>query len=240
MAAHGFATSRAVEDELGITDWSPVAEHGERVVRFDRRGHGASSGGPSPADYEWPALAEDLLALVDEISPGAPVDGLGQSTGAGTLLWAASVAPHRFRRLVLVTPPASREDRSPQRDLYLAGAALLEQRGTEALLRAASLLPQAPILTAGGWPPLTTPDVPHELIPAVLRGAAASDLPDDLLLGALAHEALILAWEADENYPLASTRRLAQLLPNAHLEIADTPDTIRGWGARVAEFLTAP
>ncbi len=229
-----------VEDELGVFDWSPVSDTGERVVRFDRRGHGASTGRPVSEDYEWAALAQDFLAVAEMVSPNAPVDGLGQSTGCGTMLWAACKAPYRFRRLVLVVPPTSGEDRSRQRDLYLTGAALIEQRGIEALRRAEAMLPQALILTAGGWPRLTAPAVSDELLPAVLRGAAASDLPDDEMLSALKQEALILAWEADENYPLASARRLAQLLPNARLEIAEAPDTIRHWGTRVAEFLTSP
>jgi 3-oxoadipate enol-lactonase len=240
VAAHGLAASRAFEDALGIFDWSPVARAGERVVRFDRRGHGASTGRPVEEDYRWPVLADDFLAVVEDVSPARPVDGLGESTGCGTLLWAAAKAPTRFRRLVLVIPPAVREARSPQREFYLAGADLLEQRGIEAWRRAAAIFPQPPILAAGGWPRNAPSAVAEELLPAVFRGAAASDLPADEALAALTQESLILAWETDENHPVASARRLLDLVPNARLDVAETPEDIRGWGARIAEFLTSP
>jgi pimeloyl-ACP methyl ester carboxylesterase len=240
VAAHGLTTSRAYEDGVGIFDWSPVARAGERVVRFDRRGHGASTGRAVPEDYRWPALADDFVAVVDEVSPARPADGLGESTGCGTLLWAATKAPERFRRLVLVIPPAVREARSSQGDLYLAAAALVEQRGRAAWTRAASALAQPPILVEGGWRRDTVPAVSEQLLPSVLRGAASTDLPDDAALAALRQQALILAWTTDENHPVRSAERLAAVLPNAQVEVAETPEAIRGWGTRIAEFLTAP
>jgi proline iminopeptidase len=74
-----------------------------RVVGFDLRGHGASSKPPDPAAYAWEHFATDCLAVLDRLDCG-PVDAIGHSCGAATLVLAASRAPDPFGRLVLVEP----------------------------------------------------------------------------------------------------------------------------------------
>jgi 3-oxoadipate enol-lactonase len=237
VVAHSLATSREWEDEVGIMDWSPVAAGGSRLVRFDTRGHGASTGTGDEAAYRWPRLAEDFLAIADATSPDRPVDGLGSSTGCGVLLWAAVQAPHRFRRLVLVVPPTRGEARVEQAELYRATAQLIELRGLGSWQRVMQVSPPAPILQTGGWTRASGIAVRDHLLPAVFRGAADSVLPDDDQLRAITHPTLVLAWETDPSHPVETAEYLAERLPNSTLRVASNPEQIRGWGEQVADFV---
>lgn len=237
VAAHGLTSSRANEDAVGIFDWSPVIASGRTVTRYDARGHGASTGRAERDDWHWPDLAADLLAVTDAVSPDQPVDGLGVSMGTGTLLWAAVLHPERFHRLVLVIPPTAWNTRAVQGELYEQSAAFIEERGMAAWIKGVAALPRHPILEAGGWPTGPDADVAAELLPTVFRGAAGTDLPGDEEIAALKLEVLLLPWAEDPAHPLSTAERLAELLPNARLEVATTPDDIRGWGPRIAAFL---
>lgn len=238
VVAHGLTASRAGDDAGGVFDWTALAE-GHRLVRYDARGHGASTGAPDPASYAWPALADDLLALLDAVSPDAPVDAVGASMGTATILWAATRRPDRFRRLVLTIPPTAWATRAAQADGYEQGARAIERLGLAPWVRAGAAQPQTPVLAAGGFPRGGDPAVPEDLLPSALRGAALSDLPDPGALAALPHPTLVLPWTTDPGHPVSTAERLAALLPAATLEVADTPDAIRGWGRRAAEFLAA-
>jgi len=237
VVTHALATSRAWEDAAGILDWSAVGRAGSRLVRYDTRGHGASTGDGETGHYTWPFLAEDLLAVADAVSPGRPVDGLGESTGCGTLLWAVLTAPERFRRLALVIPPTRGPARAEQAELYTAAAEMVEVLGIDSWRRMIDAAVPVPILEEGGWARTTGSGVRDELLPAVLRGAAASTFPDDEALGRIRQPTLILAWDTDPSHPLETAEHLAGVLPNSTLETAATPDVIRSWGAHVAEFL---
>jgi 3-oxoadipate enol-lactonase len=238
VVTHSFLGSRQLEDTVGIFDWGPVQRGGQPLIRFDARGHGASSGEAVEEQYRWPALAEDLLAVVDAAAPDAPViDALGESTGCGTVLWAVAQAPERFRRLVFVIPPTIREIRAEQADIYRASAQLIELRGAEAWTRMIETFPQVPLLSAGGWERARKVPVEIDLLPTVLRGAAESDLPPDEVLAGIRQETLILGWATDPSHPIASAEHLAGLLPNATVEIAEEPESVRDWGERVAAFL---
>lgn len=237
VTAHGLTSSRANEDATGVFDWSPVVASGRTVARFDARGHGASTGRAQPEDWHWPDLAADLLAITDAVSPDQPVDGLGVSMGSGTLLWAAVTHPQRFHRLVLVIPPTAWSTRAAQAELYEQNAAFIEERGKDAWIRGMAALPPHPILEAGGWARGPDADVAEELLPTVFRGAAGTDLPGEDELAALKQEVLLLPWAEDPGHPVSTAERLAELLPNARLEVATTPEDIRGWGPRIAAFL---
>jgi 3-oxoadipate enol-lactonase len=240
VAAHSLATSRAWEDEAALFDWDAVAESGRRLVRFDTRGHGHSTGSPDDDQYTWPALARDYLAIADATSPERAIDGIGQSTGCGVLLWAAVTRPERFRRLVLVIPPTRGPAREAQAQLYLAASEMIELRGISSWQRVVSVTAPAPILAAGGWPRPKWIAVQDGLVPSVLRGAARSILPDDAQLRSIGHPTLILTWGDDPSHPVASAEYLADRIPDSTLEVASVPDEVRGWGGRVASFLGTP
>ena len=75
------------------------------------------------------------------------------------------------------------------------------------------------------------------MLPTILRGAAASDLPPAEAIAALDVPALILAWDTDAGHPVSTAERLAALLPRAELHVAREPEEVSTWPARVAAFV---
>jgi pimeloyl-ACP methyl ester carboxylesterase len=85
---------------------------GHRVVAYDARGHGSSSGAPDPSAYAYDDLGQDLVAVLDSLGVKRAVLA-GASMGAHTALWLALRAPERVGGLVVITPgydPARLED----------------------------------------------------------------------------------------------------------------------------------
>jgi len=114
LLVHGFSTSS--ERTWGETGWLDLlADEGRTVIAPDLLGHGTA---PQPTD---PAAYDQLEERVLDVLPPEPVDAVGFSLGARTVLVLASRHPQRFRRLVvagvganLFPPPESDSDgRSP-------------------------------------------------------------------------------------------------------------------------------
>lgn len=237
LDAHGLSASRRNARAMGL-DFGEVATRGRRLVSYDARGHGRSSGTSDPDDYTWSSLASDLLALADHVSPEAAVSAIGSSMGTATILHAALRRPERFDRLVLTAPPTAWDTRAPQGDLYRRMADLVEAHGVDALAGAMAQAPLPPVFEGlEGFP--APPDIDDALLPTVFRGAAGSDLPPSASLAAITAPTLILAWTDDPGHPMVSAERLAATLPNAVLEVASTRADLLSWGHRAADFLTA-
>ncbi|ANS79967.1 Beta-ketoadipate enol-lactone hydrolase [Serinicoccus hydrothermalis] len=229
---HGLTSSRDRDAHLGLD--LARALRGHRVLRYDARGHGGSSGTPRPEHYHWSRLAEDLLALLDEVAPGEQVHGIGPSMGAGTLLHAALADLDRFATLCLVVPPTAWSTRPAQRERYLADAALIEAEGVGAFVHQASTAPGPPALADA---PATEPTVAEELLPTILRGAAATDLPDPEQVGRIPVPTLVLAWEDDPSHPVSTAVALGELLPVSRVVVAQTPYGLMAWPGLVAEHV---
>jgi pimeloyl-ACP methyl ester carboxylesterase len=94
VLVHGFASS-------GVRTWGEsgwldlLGDAGRQVVAIDLLGHGAAD---KPHDPQAYAQLEEL-ALAE--FPEGPVDAIGFSLGARTLLVLAAAHPERFHRLVL-------------------------------------------------------------------------------------------------------------------------------------------
>jgi 3-oxoadipate enol-lactonase len=232
---HGLTSSRASEDQLPLLRWDTIIGAARQVVRYDAAGHGETGGPPDPSCYEWPQLASDLFGLLDELGLER-VDAGGASMGCATTLHAAVRAPERFDRLVLVIPPTAWATRAAQGDVYRAGADLAEQKGKDAWLAAAEDAPRLALFADLPAMPARA-DIPEDLLPSVLRGAAASDLPSADSISRLGHRALILAWAGDPGHPESTAARLDELLPNGELRVARTLPELFTWSAAIAEFL---
>ena len=244
---HGLTSSRAHEDDLGLFDWSGLAAVA-RLVRYDARGHGESTGTPDSAGYRWDALAGDMLAVADAVGADRFVAG-GASMGCATALHATVTAPDRVEGLVLVIPPTAWATRRAQASLYEGGAMVVETEGLATLLDLLDARPQ-PALFAEELPEVAAVTRRHAerldpaLLPSVLRGAAASDLPEPDELAAIRAPALILAWDGDAGHPVSTATRLAEVLPRAALHVASTVAELRRWPelvrAHVDSVLTGP
>ena len=73
-----------------------------RVVAFDFRGHGDSSGSPD-LDYGWERMAEDVAAVVEHLD-ASTIHGFGHSMGGAALLLAERNAPTTFSSMYLFEP----------------------------------------------------------------------------------------------------------------------------------------
>lgn len=234
--SHGFASNRAQDERSGMFDWERLASR-YRIVRLDARGHGESDGTSEPVGYQWENLALDLLALADALAVARFVAG-GVSMGAAVALHAATLAPERVVALVLVLPPTAYETRKAQADDYLTGAALVERDGINRYVEHVNAQPVPAILREFATGYSFVPAVPRRFFPAVLRGAAASDLPDPDAVRAFDAPVLILAWDTDPGHPLTTAARLVELLPNAELHVARRLDDVAAWTGLVDAFLT--
>jgi len=94
VLVHGWGGSFAATwQRSGFTEL--LADAGREVIGVDLLGHGTA---PKPHD---PEAYGDLSARIVEALPDRPVDAIGFSLGAHTLLRTAIADPRRFRRLVL-------------------------------------------------------------------------------------------------------------------------------------------
>lgn len=237
---HGVTSSRRREDELGgLFGWSGLADAGRAtVVRYDARGHGRSGATTEADDYRWPSLALDQWALVDALRLERPVLG-GASLGAATALHAALLRPGDVAGLLLVIPPTAWETRRAQAELYRAGADLVQSSGATAFIEAAAAAPVPAPFRDLPEAPRPVPDVADDVLPIVLRGAAASDLPEPHLLRSLDVPATVLAWAGDAGHPVSTAEVLADVLPRATLEVAEDLATVLAWPEKVAALLAA-
>jgi len=221
---HGLTSSRARDRLLHLDLGRGLS--GTRLLRYDARGHGRSTGRPVPEDYRWSVLADDLLRLLDVWFPGERVHGVGPSMGTATLLHAATREPDRFSGLTLVIPPTAWETRVAKAGDYLAAAELVETSGLGAFVEAGRLAPTPPATVDT---PETVPDVTEALLPSLLRGAALSDLPPPAAVAGLTVPVTLLAWTEDAAHPVSTAEALADLLPAPRLVVAATPADLAGW-----------
>ena len=233
MQLHGLSSSRRRDELFGLD--LTAGRPGLQVLRYDARGHGDSTGSADPGDYTWPALAHDLLALADEVFPNRPVHGVGQSMGAATLLTAAVSRPDRFASLTLGIPPTAWEWRRAQSRAYGLAARQVERWGAARWADLTRQPPTSPAIDPAR--PVTAPDVADEWLPAAFRGAAATDLPAREAVARLDVPVLLLAWPDDASHPLEVAELLADLLPDARLEVARTPAEVAAWPQSVERFV---
>ena len=227
---HGLTSSRERDRLLDLDLGRGLS--GTRLLRYDARGHGQSTGGMDPEDYTWPQLATDLLALLDAFFPGEQVHGVGPSMGCATLLHAAVRDPGRFSGLTLMLPPTAWETRTAQAAVYEARARFIEEQGMERFLQADAMAAPPPA-TVGR--PATVPDISAELLVPAYRGAARSNLPTREDLATLTMPVTILCWTDDPGHPVSTAIDLATIFPMARLYIATAPQEVARWPEVLAE-----
>ncbi|TYL45511.1 alpha/beta hydrolase [Nocardioides sp. BGMRC 2183] len=231
---HGLTSSRYRDRLLDLDLGRGLS--GTRLLRYDARGHGRSTGREVPADYRWSVLADDLLRLLDHWFPDEQVHGVGPSMGTGTLLHAAVRDPGRFRGLTLLVPPTAWETRAAKAADYERAAQVVESDGMAAFVEAGRAVPRPPATVDA---PETVPDVTERLLPSLLRGAALTDLPAGADVAGIDVPVTVLAWSEDPAHPVSTAQALVAVLPQARLEVAHTPADVARWPQLLCEDVAA-
>ncbi len=226
VLVHGWGGSFAdTWQRSGFT--ALLDDAGRRVVGIDLLGHGSA---PKPHDPDaYRALPEHVLAHL----PDEPVDAVGFSMGAMTLLRVALAHPQRFHRLVLAGIGRNvfeRDDAAKQRIVAaIEGGAASADHG-DATDNQARLFAQ--YAAQHGNDPVA--------LVAAMQAPPAPPLAD-ADLAAIACPVLVVVGDQDFVLP---ADRLVEALPDARLVILKrtdhfaTPESFGFWDA-VLDFLGA-
>ena len=204
--------SNSLGTDLSMWDAQmPALSRQFRVLRYDTRGHGATTATPGP--YSIAQLGSDVVGLLDALSiPRAHFCGL--SLGGMTGMWLGANAPERIERLALcnTTPRVAAPETYGARigvvrasGLASIADAVLErwftpafrQRDPEALARTRAMLVATPVEGyAGGC-------------------GAIRDMDQWAVLPQIRRPTLVIAGTHDLATSAADGRRMAQAIPGA-------------------------
>jgi len=202
-----------------------------RLLRYDQRGHGASSVPAGP--YQIGDLGRDLVRLLDRLGLGR-VSFCGLSLGGMVGLWLAANAPERLDRLVVCCAAA----RMVRPDDYAARARQVRTQGMASIADAVIGRWFTPAFAARR--PETVAAIrtillstPPEGYAATCEALAGMDLRDDL--PRIAAATLVVAAADDQSTPPEQSRQLAGRIPGAkfvlvpgasHLANVEQPDAV--------------
>lgn len=182
-----------------------------RLVRFDRRGFGLSSGTPAIE-----ADVEDLKCLCRHLALQRTAL-VGMSQGARAVLQFALAAPHCVSALILDGPPAL-DAAAPDEDVAVAQfRALVHSHGIEAFRREWRRHPLMQLRTEDRAMVQLLRRMLDRYPGRDLLGPAAAVPPEEPrpALGSLGMPALVLTGELDLPSRIASADALSRRLPNA-------------------------
>ncbi len=249
LLLHGFTGAK--ED---FADWlDPFAERGWHAVAPDHRGHGASGAPKEESAYSLASFAGDVLGLADELG-WASFCLLGHSMGGMIAQTVALRAPERVDRLVLMDTTHAPVE-GIERALADIAIGMARADGIDALADAMAAL-DSPLSTEADA--RVRADRPGYIefgerkfrasSPAMYAAMALEMLEQaDRLdpLRALAMPVLVVVGEQDAPF-LAASRRMAEVIPGASLEIipdaGHSPqfEAPEAWWKVVSDFLGDP
>jgi pimeloyl-ACP methyl ester carboxylesterase len=218
---------------------------GHRVVTYDARAHGASTGAEDPDAYDYDDLVEDLRAVMDDRGIDRAVL-VGASMGAHTAVRMALDHPERVAGLVVATPAFDpEEDRDEGLKRWDALSDGLRSGGVDGFVEAYG-----------------DPQVPEqwkETIDKVLRQRlGAHEHPDAVAdaLHAVPRSRPFEAWdelaeiavptvvvasrdEADPGHPYAIGERYAEAIPDAELRSEEPGSSPLAWqGGQLSKVIS--
>ncbi len=227
--------------------WAPQMEaltRRFRVILYDHRGTGRSDRSLKP-DHSVASMAGDMVAVLDATKT-AQAHVVGHAAGGNAGLQLALDHPNRLSRLVVVNG-WSRPDPHVAR-CFAARTRLLEAFGPAAYVEAQALFLYPPDWISENDAALKAQDVHHvqsfprtDVMLARIGALLAFDIDDRL--GEIAHPVLVAAAADDMLVPPLLSRRLAEGLPNATLDVepwgghAFTATASGAFNARLVAFL---
>ena len=205
--SNSLGTTRAMWDAI-----LPALTHRYRVLRYDTRGHGASSLGPEGAGID--DLADDLASLLDALSiDRAHIVGL--SLGGMTAQALAARHPDRVRGLVLMATSAH----MPPAQGWLDRAALVRRDGMAAIVDAVLTRWFTPLADTARIAPVrddflaTDP----EGYARACETIAGMDLRE--AIKGIAAPTLVIAGADDPATPVAHMEEIRSRIPDAELVV---------------------
>jgi pimeloyl-ACP methyl ester carboxylesterase len=220
---------------------------GHLVVSYDARGHGRSSPAPEPNAYGYELLADDLVALLDELELERAVLA-GASMGAHTALALALARPRRVAGLVLITPSFDPENPRARAELerWDALARGLREGGVDGFVDAYELhgVPEAWRETVETVLRQRLAAHEHPLAVADALEAVPRSPPFERFdqLGALRVPTIVVASrdEADPGHPLAAGEAYADAIPGARLAVEEPGRAPLAWqGGQLSRLIAA-
>lgn len=202
-----------------------------RVLVYDARGHGQSSGPEDHSLYTWETLGLDMCALIEHVGEERAILG-GASMGAAAALWAAVEQPESTRALVVMLPPPlglpsmrGQDERAALTVLELISAAV-ENFGLEKTVELARQFPGFAATPEEGeqrarW---LLAQNPLALTHAI-RGLLQAPVHDPEAYRGITAPTLVIATEGDGLHPVRAAQLLAENVPNCRLAVAPEP----GW-----------
>jgi pimeloyl-ACP methyl ester carboxylesterase len=218
---------------------------GHRVVTYDARGHGASTGAEDPDAYDYDDLVEDLRAVMDDRGIDRAVL-VGASMGAHTAVRMALDHPERVAGLVIATPAFDpEEDRDEGLERWDALSEGLRTGGVEGFVEAYGD-PQVP----EQWKETIDkvlrqrlgahehPDAVADALHAVPRSRPFESWDE---LAEIAVPTVVVASrdEADPGHPYAIGERYAAAIPGAELRSEEPGGSPLAWqGGQLSKVIS--
>lgn len=209
-----------------------------RILRYDTRGHGASSVPPGP--YTMADLGNDVVGLLDLLTIGRCIF-CGLSLGGMTGIWLAANEPRRVEKLILANTGARIGTREGWNDRIAA----VKQGGMEAIAGAILGRWLTPAFRQAS--PETAATVRRMVSATSAEGysnccAAIRDADLTPALSRITAPSLIIAGTEDPATPTSDGRMLAEGISNsayvelktAHLSAVEDP---RAFSEAILEFL---
>ncbi len=198
-----------------VSMWEPqlaVLARSFRVLRYDIRGHGASTVTPGP--YTIERLGRDVVALLDRLTVER-AHFCGLSMGGMTGMWLAVHAPDRLDKLVLANTAAH----IGPPELWKARIESVRAGGLRAIAQAVierwftpAFRDRAPQIVGAARRMLER--APPEGYVACCAAIRDTDLRETV--AAIRATTLVLAGAHDAATPAAGARVLAERIPGAH------------------------
>jgi pimeloyl-ACP methyl ester carboxylesterase len=218
---------------------------GHRVVAYDARGHGASTGPEDPDAYDYDDLVEDLRAVMDDRGIDRAVLA-GASMGAHTAVRMALDAPERVAGLVIATPAFDpEEDREAGLARWDALSEGLRDGGVDGFVEAYGD-PQVP----EQWKETVEkvlrqrlsahehPDAVADALHAVPRSRPFESW-DEVAVIAVPTIVVASRDEADPGHPYAVGERYAEAIPGAELRSEEPGSSPLAWqGGQLSKVIS--